>query len=347
LSDALCTLATGGGFGTRELFSDDEEKLFDATRPVIINGIGDVITRNDLLDRAIVLSLPPIPDDERQEESVLLARFEAMRPRLLGALLDALVVALRNRPTVSFTSKPRMADFAVWAVAAAPAFGWAQDRVLELINANRASSTSVAIEASAIGPALLRFMDPRTEWLGTATSLLEFLAGYADEKTRKRKDWPQNPRGLRSDLQRIAPSLRRVGIETTFDLRSTDSSRERQIRLQKVGGEPSGQSGPSDIGGSDDRDGSSPGHDPDGSDDPDGHSPSAGASTTGPSDAEVLAWISAQADRHTDYMERVAVRAGDGEASAEMKSAAAREIWDREHQHELFGDQGRREVEYD
>lgn len=34
-SDDLCALSTGGGFGTRELHSDDEERLFDATRPVI------------------------------------------------------------------------------------------------------------------------------------------------------------------------------------------------------------------------------------------------------------------------------------------------------------------------
>ena len=39
LSDALCRLATGGGFSTRELYTHDEEKLFDAQRPVILNGI--------------------------------------------------------------------------------------------------------------------------------------------------------------------------------------------------------------------------------------------------------------------------------------------------------------------
>ena len=53
LSDALCRLATGGGFGTRELFSDGEEKLFSGQRPVILNGITETATRSDLLDRAI------------------------------------------------------------------------------------------------------------------------------------------------------------------------------------------------------------------------------------------------------------------------------------------------------
>lgn len=47
LSDALCRLSTGGGLSTRELYSNDEEALFTARRPVIINGIDDLATRAD------------------------------------------------------------------------------------------------------------------------------------------------------------------------------------------------------------------------------------------------------------------------------------------------------------
>jgi hypothetical protein len=32
LSDALCRLSTGGGFGTRQLYTDSEEGLFNASR---------------------------------------------------------------------------------------------------------------------------------------------------------------------------------------------------------------------------------------------------------------------------------------------------------------------------
>src|SRR5262249_27005841 len=62
LSDAICRLSTGGGFSTRELYSDDQEKLFEATRPVIINGIDGLVVRGDLADRAITLFLPTIPE---------------------------------------------------------------------------------------------------------------------------------------------------------------------------------------------------------------------------------------------------------------------------------------------
>ena len=84
LSDALCRLSTGGGFGTRELYSDGEEKLFEGQRPVILNGINELCTRSDLLDRAICVSLPAIPENKRTTESDLWQAYERIRGRTLG-----------------------------------------------------------------------------------------------------------------------------------------------------------------------------------------------------------------------------------------------------------------------
>ena len=42
LSDALCRLSTRGGFATRELYTDTDEVLFDAQRPVVVNGIEEL-----------------------------------------------------------------------------------------------------------------------------------------------------------------------------------------------------------------------------------------------------------------------------------------------------------------
>ena len=73
----LCRLATGGGFATRQLYSDDEEIIFSAKRPIILNGINDVATRGDLQERSLLVSLPSIPEDERREENSFWAEFEA------------------------------------------------------------------------------------------------------------------------------------------------------------------------------------------------------------------------------------------------------------------------------
>jgi hypothetical protein len=65
---APCRLASGGSFPVRQLYSDDDEVLFQASRPILLNGIEDVIRRPDLADRAIFLTLAAIADEQRRPE---------------------------------------------------------------------------------------------------------------------------------------------------------------------------------------------------------------------------------------------------------------------------------------
>lgn len=232
LSDSLCMLATGGGFATRELYTDSDEKLFDATRPIMVNGIEDLATRSDLLDRAVTLTLPTIPDDQRRDEKELWNTFERLRPLILGAILDAVVMAIRNRPTTKLATKPRMADFALWIVAAEPALGWAKGDFLAAYNTNRGAANSLALESSIIGPPVLALMDKDELWQGTAKDLLAEIERNTDDKTKKRKEWPTSPRKLAGELRRLAPNLRREGIDVTF---GTRGNRGISITIERAG----------------------------------------------------------------------------------------------------------------
>jgi hypothetical protein len=146
LSDALCRLSTGGGFATRELYSDsDEVLLFDAQRPVILNGIEEVVTRGDALDRAVIVGLDQIPEDKRRPEAELWAAFDAARPRLLGALLEAIATALRNLPKTTLEKLPRMADFAIWATAAESALGIAEGAFMTAYQGNQRDANDLAL----------------------------------------------------------------------------------------------------------------------------------------------------------------------------------------------------------
>src|SRR5262245_5913110 len=175
LSDALCSLATGGGFATRELYTDADEKLFSSMRPVMVNGIEELATRSDLLDRSITLTLPVIGDEDRQEEESLWERFGAVQPRILGALLDAVSAAVANKGKVRLTSKPRMADFAAWVFAAEPTLGWPGGSFLTSYLDNRATANTAALDESVLAPLIVALMDGRDGWQGTAKDLLAEL----------------------------------------------------------------------------------------------------------------------------------------------------------------------------
>jgi hypothetical protein len=71
-SDGLARLSTGAGFGTRELYSDAEETLFWAAKPIILNGITDLAVRSDLLDRSLLVTLPRIPGRAAPDRGPLL-----------------------------------------------------------------------------------------------------------------------------------------------------------------------------------------------------------------------------------------------------------------------------------
>jgi hypothetical protein len=255
LSDALCCLATGGGFGTRELYTDDGEKLFSAMRPVVVNGIEEVVARPDLLDRAVVVTLPPLDETQRRDEEQLWRDFEAVRPRVLGALLDAVSAALKNRAAVRLTRLPRMADFAAWVVAAEPALGWQPGTFLAAYEGNRSAGATAALENSLLAPVLFVLLPAGASWRGTARELLGELERRADEKTRKHRDWPASPRRLAGEVRRLAPSLRAVGLAVTFE-RENGGRRRRLITLERPCATPSlpslwsqtGENTPPDVG---------------------------------------------------------------------------------------------------
>jgi hypothetical protein len=215
LSDALCRLATGGSFAVRQLYTDDEEVLFEAARPILLNGIEEVISRPDLGDRAIFLTLAPICEAQRRPESELWREFEIARPHILGALLDAVVHGLRAVGAIHFEALPRMADFALWAAACETAL-WPANTFARVHAANRSAAIESVIEADPIATCVRAMMVDRTMWSGTASELLRLCAESARDEISKGAAWARNPRALAGRLRRAQTFLRTLGIEIAF-----------------------------------------------------------------------------------------------------------------------------------
>jgi hypothetical protein len=238
LSDSLCRIATGGGLAKRQLYTDQDETILQACRPIVLNGITDLATRGDLLDRSLLVDLEPIRDAQRQTERELWDGFEDYRPAIFGALLDAVAGALARLPGLERPRQlPRMADFAMFVTAAEEALGWSPGQFLATYEANRSSGNEVALEASPIVGPLRALLDTYGSWTGTASALRDALSNRAPDDVVRSRFWPANAWALGNTLNRLAPNLRAVGIDIERT-RSSDGARERLLTLRRVSTSP-------------------------------------------------------------------------------------------------------------
>ena len=218
LSDALCRVASGAGFGTRELYTDQDEVVFSGARPTILNGIEEVVERPDLAERSIFSTCEPIDPKDRKSEDDVWASFHAAHASILGALLDAVASGLRRFPTMARPQNlPRMADFAHWVIACEAAL-WPQDTFINAYSANILAAVESVLEASPVAVAVRKLVENLVsgKWEGTATRLLEDLTSLVSERTAHSESWPGSGRALSGRLRRAASFLRRVGVNIAF-----------------------------------------------------------------------------------------------------------------------------------
>lgn len=244
LSDALCRLATGSGLATRTLYTDSDETIFRAARPVIINSISDVINRSDLLDRAIVLDVPPLKEKKTEEEYWVEVRKE--HATILGCLCDAVSVALQETEGPDLTPDVRMLDFALFVMRGERALGLGRGSFVNAYASNRKSANESVVELSPVAQAVMRFAEGRKEWEGSFAELLALLTPAVSAETARSREWPKTARGLSGAVRRLVPNLRRVGIEVTFPGRVPHCGRSL-VSVKKVGGEHSPPSPSQDL----------------------------------------------------------------------------------------------------
>jgi hypothetical protein len=241
LADAACRLATGGGFGGRELYSDHDEAIFDATRPIVFNAIPDLgAARPDFLDRAVIVEFLDMKPEMRRDEAQFWREFEEVRPRILGALLDAASAGLRNLPNVTLDQPPRMADFAIWVNACEESLGMRPGEALATYQANRAETRNLALEASPV-------YEPLREvawagFCGTSSELLFLLNKLASDNARRSPRWPKAPNALSNALRRMARNLRSSGIEIYFNREDHEGRRVISVKSASLVAERSSAS---------------------------------------------------------------------------------------------------------
>lgn len=233
LSDALCRTVTGEGWSKRRLYTDEDSVYFEYQRVIGLSGINLVAGRADLLDRAVIISLDPVPPDQRRKEKDFWREYEEARPAILGGIFDALARAMTIEPTLELPRLPRMADFCGWGAAAAQALGKTPRDFIVAYDRNVGRQNEAALEASPVGQAVLSLMADRDDdWTGTAVLLREELETVAQDlhiDTRS-KQWPKTPSWVTRRLREVQPNLLAMGVEFI-----TESGTSRKVTLRKTG----------------------------------------------------------------------------------------------------------------
>jgi hypothetical protein len=203
MSNALCRFVTAAG------------------PPIVMTSIERTVLRRDLVDRCVFVTCEP--KQHCQPRSMLFAEIERSLPKIMGAILDILCHGLRALPSTGSDGLGRMADFELWANACATAL-WPKGTFSTAYRANRADAAEHQLDADPVASAVRIMMAGRSTWAGSATKLHVTLAPTF-ETMGNNTGMPVSPRDLSVKLRKAMPSLRKIGIEISFDRHGHDRDR--------------------------------------------------------------------------------------------------------------------------
>jgi hypothetical protein len=231
ISNALCQLSDGSGFGIRKNFTDGDEFTVQGPRSIVLTGLTNCATRPDLSSRVVMLSLQPIKD--RRSETELWTRFNEAQPLIFGALLDALAHGVKHLSTARVVATTRMADFELFGHACEGAYAMTGSFAAALAG-NATELNEALIEEDPVAKAIAAFMVKRDQWSGTTTALLLELTNRdcTEQRVSKQSDWPKDATRFSKRVRSVSATLRKVGIEVMFG-RTHDHVKTRTITLRK------------------------------------------------------------------------------------------------------------------
>ena len=212
MQDALCVLATGGGFAKRKLYSDADEAVIQVKRPIVLNGISAAITAQDLIDRSVSIETPVIA--ARTETTTIWGEFDKQHARLIGAFLGVFAAALQRLPRVKLPTadRPRLIEFVHLGIAVAEATSNTGADFMQQFNRSRQESIARTIDASPVATALIDWFADRGEQ--SAEMPVKTLFNELDRfKPNQADAWPRSAKGFGDAMRRAAPALRSMGIE--------------------------------------------------------------------------------------------------------------------------------------
>lgn len=246
LSDSLCRLVNGEAVSRRQLYTDGDEVEFVAARPCILNGIGSIIDKGDLTDRAIFVHLDPVEKGNMKGDTELLELWDKSAPKIFGGLLDAVVSAMNHWEDIELKEDIRFVDTTQWAEAAMVDLEdplWTPGEFERLLAKSARDNNEDILDNEPLAYWIRQELKTSRVIEDTAQNLVNQLLN-TQRDPEARKSCPHTTKLLYKKLEELKPLLAEAGIQyekvVSRELTPNgDTKQIRKIRIQTT--EPQGK----------------------------------------------------------------------------------------------------------
>ena len=237
-SDTFCRMVTGISFVARKLYTDSTTFSIRSHNSLIINGKNLMPTYDDLEDRCFCITLQKLDKTNRKSKEEINALFEQKRPKILGALLDAVSAALKNTD-YNKDIDARMLDTCRFIIKAADtgSLPFSDDDFIATIMKKRDEANSCEISSEPLANIIYAMVEEKLKTEDNAAEI-EVYSGTTRElfikvlqraHTAEKKELPQETRTFGRRLKEVTKEiLSQYGVTAEFDR----SSKSRLVTIK-------------------------------------------------------------------------------------------------------------------
>jgi len=225
-SDTFCRMVTGISFVARKLYTDSTTFSIRSHNSLIINGKNLMPTYDDLEDRCFCITLQKLDKTNRKSKEEINTLFEQKRPKILGALLDAVSAALKNTD-YNKDIDARMLDTCRFIIKAADtgSLPFSDDDFIATIMKKRDEANSFEISSEPLANIIYAMVEEKLKtednaaeievYSGTTRDLFNKVSEHA--QTAEKKELPQETRTFGRRLKEVSKEiLSQYGVTAKF-----------------------------------------------------------------------------------------------------------------------------------
>jgi len=235
MSDNLCRVVTGIAISRRKLYTDNDAVSTNVKQCIILNGIENIATKEDLLNRSLIFEVIRKKESEVVPFGDLMREFEHSKPEFLREIFNVLLKAKGIYTELTdFKCTSRMAEFEKWGFAIGQVISGDGELFLKQYRANTLKQENEAIASNTLVSAIEIILN------GSEKGFIELRPSdllhkiqqiaYKEGLSIQSDTMPKDAVSVTKKLKAYKTLLQKIGIEFKHNGHTREGS---QITLRK------------------------------------------------------------------------------------------------------------------